>query len=248
MSLIVRCGSIMKNDDVEWPIEEYSDRDPLEFIKENFPDAYLFNFVEGDDCLEWIAEANCDKIKEMIGLRDFDIMNDHKGDYWKTLYINNTKSFDLSGCYSLTSLENCPPNITKLNLFKCTSLISLEHCPKSVISLNLDRCELLISLKYCPKDVIYLDTFGCPSLKSLKHCPINITKLNLSWCTSLTSLEHCPRRVINKLNLRGCISLTSLEYCPPNITKLDLYKCDSLKSLKHRPKGVSLINIPNHLT
>ncbi len=108
MSLIVRCGSIMKDDDVEWSFEEHMDRDPLEFIKENFPDADMFDFIKGEDCLEWIAEANCDKIKKMIGLNDFEIMNYHKGNYWKTLSVNNTKSFGFNCKTSLTLLEHLP--------------------------------------------------------------------------------------------------------------------------------------------
>ncbi len=225
MSLIVRCGGIMKDEDVEWPLEEHMDGDPLKFIEENFPDAHLFNFIKGDDCLEWIAEPNCDKIKEMIGLRDFDIMNDYKGNYWRTLYINNTKSFNLEKCISLTSLENVPTNITELNLNGCESLTSLEHCPQSVTELDLSLCKSLTSLKYCPPNITELRLFLCISLESLEYCPMGIIKLNLSWC----------------------VSLRSLEYCAPEIRKLNLEGCASLISLEHKPERATIINVPNHL-
>lgn len=108
-------------------------------------------------------------------------------------------NFDCSFC-GLTSLENCPKEITGKFIAHSNNLTNLKGLNKVLSSIHLANNHLT-SLEYLPKEVYGYLIINSNKLKDLKHCPVKIVgDFNCNF-NLLTSLENYPLYVYGKINV-----------------------------------------------
>jgi hypothetical protein len=154
----------------------------------------------------------------------------------------NLQWLDLSGCSSLNTLPELPQNLERLDLSGCSSLNTLPDLPPNLQKLDLSACSSLNTLPDLPPSLQYLNLSGCSSLNTLPDLPPSLQYLNLYVCSSLNTLPELPQN-LESLNLYGCSSLNTLPDLPPNLQWLDLSGCSSLTTLPNLPPNLQRLDL-----
>lgn len=173
------------------------------------------------------------------------------------LYV--CKSFDISNCTGITSLEYSPQKVS--GTYKCinTKIVNLEGAPESVGSFDCSDNPELVSLKGSPVSGGDFRCSGCPKLESMGGISevsgdIIVTRsgiksfkglenfggdnISAENCTDLSDLTGLPPHSLKSLTIDHCAAKT-LKGCPKKIrSKFSLRWLPNLESFKGGPKIV----------
>lgn len=112
------------------------------------------------------------------------------------------KSYDFSGCVSLTKVTNIGNVVEDININNCSSLKQLSIRSNTIATLDVSSCQSLRNLN-C-EGCTSLTTLVLPSNKNI------LETVNVSDCSSLQTLNLQDYTNITDISVTGCENLTNL--------------------------------------